>query len=118
MPPHPFPAERLDLPHQHRRAPRLDTTPMDRPRSTTPRQRPRPTHQNPTPTAKTRPATTAANRGSMNTFTSAPRFPRCIGSTHTRNRLDDPSGVTATPLDSATHPLQMGLAQLCPIGYR
>jgi hypothetical protein len=37
----------------------------------------------------------------MNTFTSAPRFPPCIGSTHIRNRLDDPSGVTATPLDRA-----------------
>src|SRR6476469_1359449 len=66
IPPHPFPAERLDLPHQHRRTTRMDPTPMDRPRSTTPPQHPHPTHQNPTPVGPARPTTNT--RSGMRSF--------------------------------------------------
>ena len=50
IPPHPFPAERLDLPDQHRRSTRMDTAPLDRPSPTTPTQHPHPTPPRPTPT--------------------------------------------------------------------
>jgi hypothetical protein len=58
--PHPFPAERLDLPHQHRRATRVATAQLDRPSPTTPTQHTHPTTQRPTPTQQT--ATTSQGR--------------------------------------------------------
>jgi len=59
IPPHPFPAEGLELPQQRRRAPRMDPAPVDRPRPTTPHQHPHPTPQHPTPTRRPEPTTTA-----------------------------------------------------------
>jgi hypothetical protein len=57
-PPHPLSAERLDLPHQRRRATRMNTTLVDRPRPATPSQRTHPTPACPTPTAASAPTTT------------------------------------------------------------
>ena len=65
IPPHPLPAERLDLPHQPRRATRMDPTPLDRPTSTPPHQHPHPTPQHPTPTPQPQPTTTNARRSSV-----------------------------------------------------
>ena len=48
--PHPFPAERLELPHQRRRSAGMDTAAVDRPRTTTPTQQPNPTPAHPTAT--------------------------------------------------------------------
>ena len=50
IPPHPLRTKRLELPHQHRPATRMDPTAVDRPRSTTPHQTPHPTAACPTPT--------------------------------------------------------------------
>ena len=51
--PHPFPAERLELPHQRRRVAGMDTAALDRPAATTPTQRPDQTTLCPTPTPTT-----------------------------------------------------------------
>ena len=63
IPPHPLPAKRLDLPHQHRRFAGMDTALVDRPTTTTPNQRPHPTP--PRPTTTTPPAPPANTRCRM-----------------------------------------------------
>jgi hypothetical protein len=48
VPPHPLPAERLELPHQRRRTTGMDPALLDRPRPTTPTQHPNPPPMGPT----------------------------------------------------------------------
>ena len=59
IPPHPFPAERLDLPDERRRVTGMDTAALDRPSATAPTQQPNPTTPRPTPT---QPAATSIRR--------------------------------------------------------
>jgi hypothetical protein len=67
----------LDLPHQRRRFAGMDTTLVDRPRSTTPTQRPNPTPPRPTPTtASPQAATTTRRRMRDASGEPTPRQPR------------------------------------------